>query len=94
MIEAHGLTKRYGSTLAVDDLSFEVLEGRDELKADGMWNSNSVISWILESAHISEAAGAPPRNGTAPGWNAGLVVAQRQPPTGAGRNSSVGQDRS
>ena len=28
MIEAHGLTKRYGSTLAVDDLSFEVQPGR------------------------------------------------------------------
>ncbi|MDQ1375327.1 MAG: type transport system ATP-binding protein [Actinomycetota bacterium] len=28
MIEARGLTKRYGSTLAVDDLSFEVQAGR------------------------------------------------------------------
>jgi ABC-2 type transport system ATP-binding protein len=28
MIEAHGLTKRYGSTLAVDNLSFEVQGGR------------------------------------------------------------------
>jgi ABC-2 type transport system ATP-binding protein len=28
MIEARGLTKRYGSTVAVDDLSFEVEEGR------------------------------------------------------------------
>jgi ABC-2 type transport system ATP-binding protein len=28
MIEARGLTKRYGSTLAVDNLSFEVLPGR------------------------------------------------------------------
>jgi ABC-2 type transport system ATP-binding protein len=28
MIEAHGLTKRYGSTLAVDGLSFEVRPGR------------------------------------------------------------------
>jgi ABC-2 type transport system ATP-binding protein len=28
MIEARGLTKRYGSTLAVDDLSFDVREGR------------------------------------------------------------------
>jgi ABC-2 type transport system ATP-binding protein len=28
MIDAHGLTKRYGSTLAVDDLSFEVRPGR------------------------------------------------------------------
>jgi ABC-2 type transport system ATP-binding protein len=28
MIEAHGLTKRYGDTVAVDDLSFEVHPGR------------------------------------------------------------------
>jgi len=28
VIEAHGLTKRYGRTLAVDDLSFEVRPGR------------------------------------------------------------------
>jgi ABC-2 type transport system ATP-binding protein len=28
VIEAQGLSKRYGSTLAVDDLSFEVLPGR------------------------------------------------------------------
>lgn len=28
MIEARGLTKRYGSTLAVDGLSFDVLPGR------------------------------------------------------------------
>jgi ABC-2 type transport system ATP-binding protein len=28
VIEAHGLCKRYGSTLAVDDLSFEVLPGQ------------------------------------------------------------------
>lgn len=28
MIEARGLTKRYGSTLAVDDLSFRVADGR------------------------------------------------------------------
>ena len=28
MIEAHGLTKRYGDTLAVDDLSFQIRPGR------------------------------------------------------------------
>jgi ABC-2 type transport system ATP-binding protein len=28
MIEAHGLTKRYGSTLAIDALSFEVRPGQ------------------------------------------------------------------
>jgi ABC-2 type transport system ATP-binding protein len=27
MIEAHGLVKRYGSTLAVDDLSFAIRPG-------------------------------------------------------------------
>ena len=53
--------------------------GRDELNTDSMWNSNSVTSWLLAKAHISEAAGNAPRNGVAPGWNAGLVVAQRPP---------------
>ena len=28
MIELHGLTKRYGPTLAVDDLSFQVQSGK------------------------------------------------------------------
>ncbi|HXR54626.1 MAG TPA: ATP-binding cassette domain-containing protein, partial [Acidimicrobiales bacterium] len=28
MIEAHSLTKRYGKTLAVDDLSFDVRAGQ------------------------------------------------------------------
>jgi hypothetical protein len=27
MIEAHGLVKRYGSTMAVDDLSFSIRPG-------------------------------------------------------------------
>ena len=51
--------------------------GRDELKAGGMWNSNSVIAWVLASAGIDDAAGVPPMLGTAPGWEAGLAVARR-----------------
>jgi hypothetical protein len=53
--------------------------GRDELQTGDMWNSNSVISWVLEQAGLSEAAGVPPRNGRAPDWAAGVLVAQ---PTG------------
>lgn len=51
--------------------------GRDELKAGGMWNSNSVISWLLAGAGIDDAAGEPPMLGSAPGWDAGLAVARR-----------------
>jgi hypothetical protein len=49
--------------------------GRDELGAGEMWNSNSVTSWILQRAGIDTAPIAPPIGGRAPGWNAGLVVA-------------------
>src|SRR5581483_3893868 len=52
--------------------------GRDELRAGEMWNSNSVVSWVLERAGVLEMAGAPPRNGRAPGWDAGVVVARRR----------------
>jgi len=49
--------------------------GRDELHAGEMWNSNSVISWMLSQAGLLAAAGSPPNNGRAPGWDAGLAVA-------------------
>jgi hypothetical protein len=49
--------------------------GRDELGAGEMWNSNSVTSWILQRAGIDTAHIAPPIGGRAPGWSAGLVVA-------------------
>ena len=78
------VTKDAATTQQIIDLVPQVPTptwGRDELNTDSMWNSNSVVSWLLASAHISESAGEPPRNGTAPGWNAGLVVAKRLPPT-------------
>jgi hypothetical protein len=49
--------------------------GRDALDAGEMWNSNSVTSWILRRAGIDTSNLAPPEGGRAPGWNAGLVVA-------------------
>lgn len=51
--------------------------GRDELRTGDMWNSNSVIAWILALAGIDTTAIAPPVGGRAPGWQAGLVVAAR-----------------
>ena len=52
--------------------------GRDELRTGEMWNSNSVISWLLARAGIEADQRRPPVGGRAPGWNAGLVVARRQ----------------
>ncbi len=51
--------------------------GRDELKTGEMWNSNSVISWLLEESGIGADTVGLPQNGRAPGWQAGLVVARR-----------------
>ena len=52
--------------------------GRDELHAGEMWNSNSVISWMLDQAGVLDRAGMPPRAGRAPGWDAGVLVAHRE----------------
>jgi hypothetical protein len=52
--------------------------GRDELRTGDMWNSNSLVSWLLaRSGHEVESIQLP-ANGRAPGWDAGLVVAARQ----------------
>jgi len=51
--------------------------GRDELKAGEMWNSNSMIAWLIATAGLSTRALRPPPRGRAPGWDAGLEVARR-----------------
>lgn len=53
--------------------------GRDELRAGEMWNSNSVISWLIARSGLDAEAIQPPAAGRAPGWRAGIVVAQREP---------------
>jgi hypothetical protein len=52
--------------------------GRDELKAGEMWNSNSVIAWLIASAGLPTDLLAPPPRGRAPGWCSGLEVARRR----------------
>lgn len=51
--------------------------GRDELRTGEMWDSNSLIAWLIASAGIDPGAVHPPANGRAPGWFAGLMVATR-----------------
>ena len=48
--------------------------------AGEMWNSNSLVSWLLGHADFDVDAISPPPGGRAPGWNAGLVVARRERP--------------
>ncbi|MDF2749697.1 MAG: hypothetical protein K0T00_872 [Gaiellaceae bacterium] len=59
--------------------------GRDELRAGEMWNSNSLISWLLARSGLGVDAVQPPAGGRAPGWDAGLAVARRQQASAGGR---------
>jgi hypothetical protein len=52
--------------------------GRDELKAGEMWNSNSMIAWLIAGAGLPTQPIRPPARGRAPGWDAGLEVASRR----------------
>jgi hypothetical protein len=52
--------------------------GRDELAAGEMWNSNSLIAWLIARAGLAAGSIQPPAGGRAPGWRAGLVVASRR----------------
>jgi hypothetical protein len=52
--------------------------GRDELRAGEMWNSNSMISWLIARTGLDVDSIKPPAGGRAPGWNAGVVVAARK----------------
>ena len=51
--------------------------GRDETGVGDMWNSNSLTSWLLASSGHDLTSMVPPDGGRAPGWQAGLVLADR-----------------
>jgi hypothetical protein len=59
--------------------------GRDELRAGEMWNSNSLIAWLLVRSGHQAGTIAAPAGGRAPGWSAGLTVAARVSPAPAAR---------
>jgi hypothetical protein len=52
--------------------------GRDELRAGDMWNSNSVVAWLLARSGLDAPAIRPPARGRAPGWQAGLIAASQR----------------
>ena len=66
--------------------------GRDESQAGEMWNSNSLISWLIARGGLHVESVRPPAGGRAPGWEAGLVVARRQQPEAdsVGREPAAG----
>ena len=53
--------------------------GRDDLGTGEMWNSNSLISWLIVRSGLEFDSVKPPAGGRAPGWEAGVAVARRTP---------------
>lgn len=52
--------------------------GRDELGLGEMWNSNSLVAWLLAASGHDLSRLVPPAGGRAPGWDAGLALAARR----------------
>jgi hypothetical protein len=49
--------------------------GRDQLGCGDMWNSNSVVAWLVATTGHDMSSIRPPCGGRAPGWAAGLRLA-------------------
>jgi hypothetical protein len=63
--------------------------GRDEVHAHDMWNSNSVVSWLLTSSGVDVAHIQPPPGGRAPGWKSGLGARARGAPDRQWRGAAI-----
>ena len=63
--------------------------GRDEARTGEMWNSNSVVAWLLASAGLPAGELRPPAGGRAPGWGAGVSLASRRTSTAPGGEAGV-----
>ena len=88
MDQATGSPVRITDDLDVAERILEILPsiptpvwGRDEFDTGEMWNSNSVVSWVLARGGADVDALHPPTGGRAPGWDAGLAIAGRTPAT-------------
>ena len=69
--------------------------GRDESHVGDMWNSNSIIAWLVAASGIETSSIRPPAGGRAPGWAAGLTAAHRGTPAeSSARRGSVETPRS
>lgn len=63
--------------LALTEMVPCLIWGRDVAGVGDMWNSNSVISWLLARSGVGISGIRAPDGGRAPGWEAGITVAQR-----------------
>ncbi|WP_442576499.1 hypothetical protein ACSBPH_05005 [Microbacterium sp. F51-2R] len=61
--------------LARVELTPRLTWGSDPFGIGDMWNSNSLVSWLLETSGINAAELTPPADGTAPGWRSGIAAA-------------------
>jgi hypothetical protein len=52
--------------------------GRRVPETGDMWNSNSTISWVLTRSGFPAVDLEPPAGGRAPGWQAGIAVAEHE----------------
>ncbi|MEU8609470.1 hypothetical protein AB0C29_15860 [Actinoplanes sp. NPDC048791] len=63
--------------------------GRDELGTGDMWNSNSLVAWLLARSGHDMTKIRPPAGGRLPGWRAGLVLAARQTSTAPRKSTTA-----
>lgn len=78
-VEVQLLSEDEGQAREVIDLVATVpplVWGRADENAGEMWNSNSVISYLLTRAGVDAGALLPPEGGRAPGWKAGVLIAR------------------
>lgn len=52
--------------------------GRDALGTGEMWNSNSVVSYLLTRIGLAADQCRPPTGGRAPGWQSGIEMAHQE----------------
>ncbi len=67
--------ERARRVLEATSLVPDLIWGRDQLRTGEMWNSNSVISWLLAISGLRMESIRPPAGGRAPGWDAGIYIA-------------------
>jgi hypothetical protein len=80
-VDVQLLSEDKGRALHILDLVATVpplIWGRADARTGEMWNSNSVISFLLARAGVDAVSIRPPQGGRAPGWEAGLRIAQSQ----------------
>lgn len=53
--------------------------GRDAFGIGDMWNSNSLVSWLLHTSGVDATRLDPPAGHTAPGWRSGIAATADDP---------------